>query len=380
MSVKAKNPETVSIKQKNPVKVKRVVAIVIISVLFVYIVVGFIVSKLVYDQNFGRTIVNDEYFDNHFSTALRYKDYDPAVLPRERVTFPSGSNMLEGYIYGDPANNRGLVVVCHGFGGWSESYMPFIARFAADGYKVLAYNSTGTAGSEGKGTMGMYQSGLDMDGALTFVESDSRLDNLPVYLLGHSWGGYGVCAVLNYDHNVDAVVSFAGVHDGFEMFMEQAVNMVGNDVYVLYPHFWVIHRLTFGSAMDISAVDGINAKPDVPVMIVQGKDDETVLANTTSVYAHRDEITSPNVTIIYNEDYATMHNNVFLSKAAIDYNEQVQADFAAFAKDKTANTETETEAIKRAFNEQNPVDKQLINELDENLIQRIEAFFDEAGN
>jgi alpha-beta hydrolase superfamily lysophospholipase len=367
------------VKAKKPGKVKRVVLIVIISVLVLYIVAGFIVSKIIYDQNFGRTVVNDEYLDNHFSTTLRYKDYDPAVLPRERVTFPSGSNMLEGYIYGDPANDRGLVVICHGFGGWSESYMSFIARFAADGYKVFAYNSTGTAGSEGTGTMGMYQSGLDMDGALTFVESDSRFDNLPVYLLGHSWGGYGVCAVLNYDHQVDAVVSFAGVYDGFEIFMEQAVNMVGNDAYVLYPHFWAIHRLTFGGAMDISAVDGINAKPDVPVMIVQGKDDETVLANTTSVYAHRDEITNPNVTIIFNEDYGTKHNNVFSSQAAIDYNEQVQAAFEAFSEGKKADTEAEMEAIKRAFNEEHPVDKQLICQLDEGLIQRIEAFFDEAG-
>ena len=82
--------------------------------------------------------------------------------------------------------------------------------------------------SEGSGTRGLPQSALDLDAALDYIESDESLNSFPVFLMGHSWGGYAVTAVLNFDHEIAGSVSVAGYNDPMTMISEFADGMMGD--------------------------------------------------------------------------------------------------------------------------------------------------------
>ena len=162
-----------------------------------YIFVGYIAAYMIYSGNLSRVeILNPDWFFVYYT----YLDADQMKYPRSEFTFNSGKNTLTGYEYGEE-NNRGLIVISSGLGGTGDYYMEFITRFLDDGYRVITYDNTGVARSEGSGTRGLYQSAIDIDALLTYIETQSKYDNLPVYLIGHSWGGYGVCAALAHNNH-----------------------------------------------------------------------------------------------------------------------------------------------------------------------------------
>jgi len=248
----------------------------------------------------GCTIVALEVYSGVFK---RYDGKGPfnswvADYPREEIRFNSGKNKLQGFIYGGK-NNRGLVVISPGIYSYADEYDRLITYLVDRGWRVFSYNSTGVDGSEGESMRGLSQGVLDLDAALTYIENQNELNNLPVMLAGFSWGGYSVCAVLNYSHhNIKAVVSFAGFNSTQEVMEHQATAEVGSLYYLMTPQVWAMEKQLFGNTAKLTAVDGIN-KSSIPVMIVLCSDDDIIPANTISIYAHRGRITNPNVEIMY---------------------------------------------------------------------------------
>jgi dienelactone hydrolase len=266
----------------------------------------------VYSSSFGRV---EELSGNDVASMWYYiwNDIDHTKYSRKEVRFNSGENKLQGFIYGE-ANDNGLVIISHGLGGTADAYFPMIIYFVDKGWRVFAYNNTGVSGSEGESIRGLTQSLIDLDAALSYVESSDELNYLPVMLVGHSWGGFAVCAVLNKDHNVKAVVSFAGYNTVSELLKENVMSIVGGIYYMLYPQFWAIEKQLFGDIAKLTAIDGIN-KSGIPTIIVQCANDNVITPNGTSIYAHRGKITNPNALIIYREgEDATGHEYTFCSK------------------------------------------------------------------
>ena len=177
--------------------VKKIVIWAIAVTLILFCVVSMIVVKLIFDDTFSRGEMSP------YSTSLRYADVEDRYSrsPRE---FYSGENRLQAYVYGEE-NDKGLVVISHGMGGGHEGYMSDICWFVDHGWRVFGFDNTGSCESEGESIVGLVQSALDLDAALTFIEGDTELSELDVFLYGHSWGGYGVAAVLNFDHDVTVV-------------------------------------------------------------------------------------------------------------------------------------------------------------------------------
>jgi alpha-beta hydrolase superfamily lysophospholipase len=166
---------------------------------------------------------------------------DKIKYSREEVRFNSNGNALQGFIYGK-TNSNGLIVISNEIGGTADSYFPLIMYFVDNGWRVFAFNNTGVGGSEGDGIRGLTQSVIDLDNALTYIEKTDAFNGLPVMLVGHSLGGYAVCAILNYNHNVKAVASFAGFNNSSEIFKEQGVSMFGGWFYLLTPQIWAIEK------------------------------------------------------------------------------------------------------------------------------------------
>ena len=216
----------------------------------------------------------------------------------------------------------------------------------------------------------MIQSVIDLDAALTYVENSDKFNGLPIMLAGHSWGGYAVCAVLNYNHHVNAVVSFAGYNKGSDLIKEGGVSMLGNFYYIIAPSIWMVEKSLFGNATNFTAVDGIN-KSGIPVMIVQCSDDDVIRPDTTSIYAHRKEIINPNLEIIYRDGEDAVWHNAFFSKNQKEYYDRAIKNWETYkAENKNATTLQWANEIN--FN------KGLANELDHNVFERIITMFNNA--
>jgi len=324
-----------------------------------------IIALEVYSQQFGRV---EGFRPGEFYTVFTWDNIDRDRYPRREVRFNSGGNSLQGFIYG-MENDRGLIVISHGLGGSADFYLAIIMHFVDRGWRVFAFNNTGTAGSEGESVRGLTQSVIDLDAALTFIaRSDSLFDNLPVMLIGHSWGGFAVCAVLNLDHNVRAAVSAAGFNNGRDVFEEQGTDVAGGFFHLLTPQLRTIERQLFGDTARLTAVDGIN-RSGIPVMIVQCLDDDLIRADTTSIYAHRGRITNPNVEFFVREGIG--HEFIFSSPGQREYMEWVASSWQEY-RDRHENASPFQWAEEVGFC------RVRANELDTELMDRIEAFFDNA--
>ncbi len=302
---------------KTKKKVLKITGIVLLALLALFCIASPIVVQALMNDTFART----EPPEAGLTSSILYEDiadrYD-----REPVSFLSGENRLTGHLYcGD--NAGGLVVIAHGLGGGEGSYLPEMMWFADHGYQVLCYSNTGCWDSEGKNCIGLNQSVLDLDAALTWVEGESRFDGLPVFLFGHSWGGYAAAAIFHFDHDITASASVAGFNEAMPMIMEWGKGMVGPLIYLEYPFIWLNQKLTFGGTFGLTAVDAINST-DTPILILHGSGDATVGYDTVSIIAKKDEITNPNVRyLVCSEDRRDGHNNLLYSPAAMDYVDEV---------------------------------------------------------
>jgi len=360
---------------KKQSKIKKVIIATIISLCVIFIVCT-IVTLEIYSSRFDRigefpesNFGKVESPENDFYPYYSWAEIDQIKYSREEVHFNSGKHKLQGFIYGKE-NTNGLVVISEGLGMTANGYLPMIMYFVDKGWRVFAFNNTGVSGSEGKNTRGMVQSVIDLDAALTYVENSDKFTGLPVMLAGHSWGGYAVCAVLNYNHRVSAVVSFAGYNKGSELIKEGGIEMLGNFYYIIAPSIWTVEKFRFGNATHFTAVDGIN-KSGIPVMIVQCSNDDVIRPTTTSIYAHRKEITNPKLEIVYRDGEDAVLHNSFISKAQKEYNDWAVKSW------KTYKAENKNATARQWANEIH-FDKDLANQLDSVLFERIITMFNNA--
>jgi pimeloyl-ACP methyl ester carboxylesterase len=288
------------------------------------------------------------------------------------VSFMSGKNQLRGYIYGEE-NDQGLVVMAHGVGQGAERYLPETLFFANRGWRVFAFDATGSHASQGKGTMGLPQSLLDLHAAMTYIEGNPSLKGLPIMLFGHSWGGYSTAAILNYDHPIKAVVSVSGFNTPDELLLEQSRLMLGPFVYLEYPYEWAYQRMLFGSTARLSAVDGIN-HAGIPVMIIHGDQDESIAYTGSSIISHRAEITNPQVVYeTISAEHRNGHMNLFSSNAALVYNKARNEEYQALSDQYQGNIPHE---VKVAFYA--GIDKSKTSELDADLMNGMNEFFERS--
>ena len=204
---------------KTKSKPLNIAGIALLAAVLLYAAVSPVAVALLFRDVFARTA------PPAYSAHLYYKDvadrYD-----RKEVEFRSGKNRLRGHLYGEE-NSAGLVVISHGLGGGEESYLAEALCFVDQGWQVLCYSNTGCWDSEGGTCVGLSQSVLDLDAALTWVEEQSRFEDVPIYIYGHSWGGYAAAAVLGFGHDIAASVSVAGFNDPMSMIMAWGEDMMG---------------------------------------------------------------------------------------------------------------------------------------------------------
>lgn len=345
-------------------RVIKIVLIVIGVLLVAFVIVSFVLINHFMKQYFNRSE------QAKYSTEMRWADYED--FERETVTFPSGKETLTGYIYGQD-NTKGLVVVSHGLGSFSEGYISETKYFVDNGFMVFAYDNTGSGASTGESCIGLVQSALDLDSALTYVEENPVFDGLPICLYGHSWGGFATTAILNFDHDITAVASLAGYNDSLQEMTYVGKSLLGSFAYVEKPFIWLTLRATFGDRMSLTAADGINRAKHTAVMIIQGDLDNFVGFDGPCIYANRDKIKRDDVQFVLLE--GREHGNLMMDHSAerLAYMEKIDAEYDQLSEQYGGEIPDEVEKV---WND--TLDKELISKLDGELFEKIVDFYTEA--
>lgn len=230
-----------------------------------------------------RYIINryNEYFGSRFETDEDYYLYLSGLRPgwkREPISFPSDkAQILRGFLfsYELPAY-RGLLVVVHGMDTSMDHYMPEIEYFCRRGFLVMSYDSTGTGRSDGKDLVGLPQSPIDLKYALLYKESRPDLNRYPLFLYGHSWGGFAVNAVSNYgSFPIRGIVSVSGFNSPLDVTRERAQRVVGNLANITMPVVEIHLFLSFGVKMFNTGCRGL-ARTRAKMLMLHSKDDNAV--------------------------------------------------------------------------------------------------------
>ena len=353
-------------------KRKKIIIIILLGII-ILIAGWWIFCVIIYNDNFN--IRGDSYKP----LMLRTEDFDG--LQCTEYSFPSDKGqMLAGYLYSAGEDQHGIVVIAHGFGGGGHnSYMDCADYFAHNGYYVFAYDATGTDKSEGEGVGGVPQGAIDLDYAISFVESSNDIPDLPVVLFGHSWGGYSVCSVLTYHPEVRAVIECSGFDRSSDMFESGGNSQSGDLIYLMTPFIRIYERFKYGKYAANTSMDGFAAS-DASVMIVHSADDDVIEIEYGLDKYYEKYKDDDRFTFIRFEDRG--HNDIF-NDPANTYKDEFNAGFDEWLQ--TLNYDYKSEENKARFAEEKA---EYINEhldharwstrLDEDLFARFLDFYDEA--
>lgn len=339
-----------------------VLGVIVVLVLFL----GFLITEVMFHISYR------SYQFDPLTGMEHYEDYKEQY-PREVVHFYSGANRLQGYIYGD-IHAEVLLVFSHGIWSSSEEYMTMLTWFLKRGYCVFAYDYTAYNGSEGKSAKGLPQSPLDLDAALTFIESQPRLKDMKKVTMGHSWGAYATAAGLYFQHDILAACAMSGFYDPIEISVATGRMLLGPMAVVMKPWVWLLNRLRFGRYHRLLAVDGIN-RSGIPVLLTHGLQDDFIRYDVSSIVSQREQITNPKVQYyIIEEPGRCGHNDFLLCKDAAQYMQDVQKGYEQLKKQYKKGKVPED--VKRAYFEK--VDKKRANAPALDLLEVIDGFFQEA--
>ncbi|HEM3165385.1 lysophospholipase [Streptococcus suis] len=349
-------------KEKAKRRLKKITLVIMGAVLAILAVLFFgtrIVTRNAYPR-VDRPEFSYQWFYDH------YED----TLPRKQVSIQSGENELAGFIYGEE-NDKGLVVLSHGSGAYHEFYMKEIVWFVQHGYRVFAADYTASGHSEGEQTGGLSKTPIDLDIILTYIEQDDSLNKLPKVLIGHSWGAYGVTAVLNYDHDIKAVVSLASYNEPAKQLADILGRTVSPILYGLEPFFRMNNIVDYGKYGTLTAVDGIN-QSGVPVMIVHGTGDQMIPYDGDALTAYRDKITNPNVEwVILTEEGHNDHGSFLMTKEAEELEKPFSEKIAELKKQ--YGDEIPHDELEQLYSN---IDQELMNTPNEEFMQTFNNFFE----
>ena len=136
------------------------------------------------------------------------------------VSFYSEGVRLVGDLYYPeslkPGERRAGIVLCHGYTGVKDIYLPDNARVLNEaGYVAMTFDYKGWGDSEGpRSRLAPYSRVADVQAALTFLGTVPEVDPDRLGIYGTSYGGATVVWVGAIDRRVKCVVSVVGIGNG----------------------------------------------------------------------------------------------------------------------------------------------------------------------
>ena len=351
-------------KKSKKLNKKALIVTVICIVLSFPLVIHPIATVVIYESIFGMRYEPLSWMEYDVS------DYDGLIC--ERSDFQNNDGVtLAGYKYSrDIENAKGLVIISHGLGGGGQNaYIPFIDFFTQNSYLVFTYDATGNGESGGRDVKGLPQGVSDLDCAIRYAKSLDVYKDLPIFLVGHSWGTYAVGCNLALHPDVAGSVMFSGFNKSKEMLLCHSKNYVGPLAHVLLPSVSLYEKIKFGKTADMSVLDGIRST-DADVLIVHGGNDATVPRECGYDIYYEEFSDQDNIEFIMYGQRG--HDYIFNSDASKDCRDSLNAAYTAYVEERGEKYSAE---IKEEFMEAN-LDKKLCFELDAELCARILKIFE----
>lgn len=281
---------------------------IIIILLIMFFLLMLCITARIYEANFGyRSNITDEEIKEILTKYSKLSREKEEIFTKENVK-------LVGYWY-NKKENQPIIIFSQGIGTRIIGYIDEINYFATNGYTVFAFDNTGCGESEGKNIRGLPQSVIDLDCVLSYVENLEEAKDKKIFLYGHSWGGFAVCAVNNFDHKITGVVERSGFNDTSTM-IHKVITKRQNKVVanILKPFVKAYEFLKFGKYTNAKAVNGINSV-SCPFLLIHSYDDE-VVPYDVSIVNFKDKIVNNNVTL---KLYKDRNHNVISKDGNYDY-------------------------------------------------------------
>lgn len=281
----------------------------------------YILGGLIYQENFGIRFSSEDFY------VYKIEDFENLVEEEKKFVSDKGQ-LLCGRLYSNSSypEKKGLVVFAHGYGGGGHNgYLPFINFFAKNGYYVFAYDATGTDGSEGTSIYGLPQQIVDMDYAITYAESIPMLEGLPVFIFGHSWGGYTVTNELAFHPEVKAAVCIAGFDYSMDLIESWGCKIAGAFfTKSLIPYLSIHEYLMCGSISKARASNALS-KTQSKVMFITADNDNIVGTEYGFDLWQKKFSDNPNFSFIkiYGLEANESHNNVLSSDEYLQWRKEI---------------------------------------------------------
>lgn len=327
-----------------------------------------VVPMVMFDKRFTTTEGYLSSFEGHL-----YKNQTdfPSLKEREKISFKSGSNKLNAYLYRCDMP-IGLVMVVHGMMSLADSNIAIVEDyFLRNSFDVMAIDLTSSGESQGRAIKGLEQGAIDVSNAIAYINSKPSLAKLPLFLIGHSWGGYSVCASLYFDQSPVAVASLSGfINPIEEMLGIPKVNMGALGIIPEASREELEDSIMerSGQIGFLGANDGIEKAKNTKIMLIHGDLDRTVPYKLTSILTQYKGRRRVEKVVLKGKK----HGNVFYSKEAIQYAEPIfekQKQLASKYKKWDRVPEAEVEAFYAS------IDKEKTSVIDEGLFAKIKDFF-----
>ncbi len=290
-------------------------------------------GKIAYDKIFGRY----ERPDYTLTPGLRCYDRIAERLMRETFTFLSDDVECAGYFYpAKPA--KGLIAFAHGLHTGADDYLSVFYFLVQNGYSVIAYDTKGTYDSGGNSTVGLCEALVELDHLLNYVRQTPVLCDMPLYVLGHSCGGFAASAVLLLHPEIRASVTISAMKDANTMIVGKGFlysSILGIPETPLTAAFLEeTQKRLFGSYTELDGVRAVN-ESDCPILIAHGIRDRVVdYLSPISLISHVKELRSENVCYYTGTGVCGAHDTVWRAADAVEYQEQVKKELERLKKQK----------------------------------------------
>lgn len=332
----------------------------IIGILAVCIMLFIVALKIMDATGIGKRCEGDENLKY-----LKAKNFDN--LNARPIDFKSDKGQtLNGFLYSSAKvdSYKALVVFSHGMGAGHLAYTTEINYFAQKGYLVLSFDNTGTCESEGAKINGFAQGIIDLKFALEFVKSRDDLKDMPIILVGHSWGAYSVCNVSAItDIEIKGIVAFSPFNSMNKLIRDIAKTKTKLNLSILSPFFDLINLLKFGKTGILRTCDTINDN-SIPTLVMHGGNDMQVTVKNSPVgKPHKIKDNENARTVLYESKF----HNVYLAKDAEQYLNDTFAKIETLGKDSP-----------EAYEVYQNIDYALITKEDLNVMETALSFMEEC--
>jgi hypothetical protein len=260
--------------------------IIICVAVFVVLMVFFVIMPIIaYNAFFSKR--------QDRSPLLKYFSPQDFNLSFREIDITYRGAKLYGAVYSKQPIEKceKLIIFAHGLGAGHCAYMTEIAYYCNRGFAVLAYDNYGCDRSEGKNIRSFYTGAECVIAAYIAAKGDAELKDKPVYLVGHSWGGYSVlCA--SQCVNAKGVVAISAFSSPVKVYYD-----LGGKKSILYavlftPMVALITALKNRAAGSKNAAKAIQ-KSGVPALLIWGENDKVVSKiNSAACVAKGENISS----------------------------------------------------------------------------------------